>query len=348
MILVHKPIPITAAQFSHRRHPSAPPASAVQRTPGLITLNKPLPKHQQPQKRQLPKPKKLEPAPKRPEPVAAKTPEKRGRQPKPSKPTNRSSSHSSARRARQASPPLLAPSQAEVDHSPVRKSNLFDPFSDDRPIRPAPTLASRPSGRLARRRTANPNPTPANTPASTPPRPIPVPRRSNSSSPAISRSVPIIHSRNPTSDIFPICDDLDEDESSFPSTPSRPPRSAKHYDDGPRTAPITSSSVSFPFAGSPSPAARKARKHQRVPSEGVFAMSSDDESSASDPAAELKAFFGLFPGGRQTTTSFPDSEKERQIAAAAAAAAMPPGTFFAGSAFQSSPSPEDLPPPSFV
>ncbi|THV01869.1 hypothetical protein K435DRAFT_853298 [Dendrothele bispora CBS 962.96] len=372
MMLVHKQLPqfsLPSSQYSHRRHPSAPPPSAVppQRTPGLITLNKPLSKQQQQtQKRQSPKPrahKTPEPS-KRSQPDAATdkkhSPEKRGRQPKSTKPTARSNSHSAVRgpRGRQASPPLL---EADVSHSPVRKSNLFDPFVDDahpKPVRPAPTLASRPSGKLARRRAVPSNPTPANTPASTPPRAIPVPRRSNSSSPQISRSVPIIPRRNLISDVFPVCvdlDDADEDEGlhSFPATPSRPPRHAKHYDDGPLTAPIAVASASFPFAvtSSPTPAPRRARKHNRVPSGGVFSMSSDEESttSSSDPAAELKAFFGLLPkGGRQVTTSFPESDKEREIAAAAAAAAMAPGTFFAGSAFQSSPSPEDLPAPSFV
>ncbi|KAE9407982.1 hypothetical protein BT96DRAFT_933004 [Gymnopus androsaceus JB14] len=374
MILVHKQqFPLSSPYAHHRRHPSAPPAVVVQptRIPGLLSLSKP---NKPQQSRQRPASKAKQPYPKpAPAPEALKpSPEilvkssARGRQTKPKeKPTTRSSSHSAVRgrrnNARQQSPPLPT-SQAEVSSSPTYKStnsNLFDPFLDDSNVRskstrPAsiPTLASRPSGKLARRRQPNlpsSNPTPANSPSNA----IPVPRKFNSASaPNLSRSEPSVsHIRlrnaKTSRDVFPICDDLTEDDSEDDSTPPvtptrlRPsPRFALNFDDGPRTAPITATPSGFPFtlSSSPSPAGKKGRKHIRTPSEGIFAMSSDEETAGGHDN-DLKALFGL------TAKRLPlseESEQEREALAAAAAA------YFASSNFQNSPSPEELPPPTFA
>ncbi|ESK86389.1 hypothetical protein Moror_4982 [Moniliophthora roreri MCA 2997] len=414
MILVQKPASFsTAPHHVHRRHPSAPSPVVVQptRTPGLLTLSKPI--QQQPRQRNTPKPKQaaaktsprhqqqqssdisavLKPSPeildrKPGTPVSAEKAHPRGRQ-QHSKPkdkqtprltfavkSSRSSSNSSVRgrrhNARQPSPPLPAnlSSQAEASSPPYKSttSNLFDPFLDDstppsrsKPIRPAPTLASRPSGKLAKRRQPNSVPfNPAPTPASTPARAIPVPRRNYSSNSVFSRSAPTgdhvphrmpVKASSEPPDVFPICDDVSEagndseaEDMSPPSTPTRRTRSSARFafDDGPRTAPITASTKSFPFNNtSPSSvASRKARKHARVPSEGVFAMSSDEEASTGGVGSDdLKALFAMLPR-RRPTVSLTESERERAAAAAAA--------YFASSNFQNSPSPEDLPPPSFV
>lgn len=252
-------------------------------------------------------------------------------------------------------------------HSPTYKSNnsnLFDPFLEDSNVRSQstrpdsiPTLASRPSGKLARRR--HPNLAPNSTIANSPTKAIPVPRRFNSSSTLnLSRSEPSVShirlARNAKTsrDVFPICDDLTEteddsdDDSSPPVTPTRlrpSPRFALNFDDGPRTAPITATPSGFPFgiSPSPSPASKRVRKHIRTPSEGIFAMSSDEEHMGlGGHDNELKALLGL------TAKRLPlsdESEQEREALAAAAAAA-----YFASSNFQNSPSPEELPPPTFA
>jgi hypothetical protein len=378
MILVHKQFPLSSPYAQHKRHPSAPPAVVVQptRIPGLLSLSKPVQRQQQPRQRAkqpqpqppsrsprtTPAPEVLKPSPE----ISVKKSPARGRvQTKPKeKTTARSNSHSAVRgrrnNTRQQSPPIST-SQAEVSPSPTyksTKSNLFDPFLDDSPIHSQPsaaipTLASRPSGKLARRRQPNLDSAPAN-----PSKAIPVPRAFNSSSaPNLSRSEPgasRIRSRKVARDSFPICDDLtdtdeSEDDSTPPATPTRPrtaPRFTLSLHDGPRTAPVTGPSSAFPFTDSftSSPLAGRKhdkRKHHRIPSEGVFAMSSDEETSNYPRSDDgLKTLLGL-TGGRLPLSE--ESEQEREAAAAAAVAA-----YFASSNFQNSPSPEELPPPSFA
>ncbi|KAJ3930918.1 MAG: hypothetical protein NXY57DRAFT_1039590 [Lentinula lateritia] len=394
MILVHKQqFPLSSPYAHHRRHPSAPPV-VVQPTkvPGLLSLSKPvqrqppsLPKH-----RPSPKSKQSSPSPRAtpaPETTSVLKPsaeifankstaaDARGRLHSKSKekPTTRSNSHSAVRgrrnNTRQQSPPLPT-SQAEVPPSPTYKSNSsnpFDPFLDDPNVRskftrPAsiPTLATRPSGKLARRRQPNLSPS-SSAKANTLPKAIPVPRSFISVGANLSRSDPSasnvrlrVGNLFPAGGSFPICDDLtdtedDTDESTPPVTPTRS-RAANRFNlgvsDGPRTAPITASSSGFPFSVSstPSPVGRKTvRTHHRVPSEGIFAMSSDEESithrGANGPDIDLKALLRL--AAKRLPLS-DESEQEREAAAAAAAA------YFASSNFQNSPSPEELPPPSFA
>ncbi|KAJ3884797.1 hypothetical protein GG344DRAFT_60132 [Lentinula edodes] len=395
MILVHKQqFPLSSPYAHHRRHPSAPPAVVVQPTkiPGLLSLSKPVQRQlpSLPRHRPSPKSKQVQPSP---SPKATPAPEAtsvlkpsaeilanksasanaRGRlhsKPKEKLTSTRSNSHSAVRgrrnNTRQQSPPLPT-SQAEVPPSPTYKSNSsnpFDPFLDDSNVRskftrPAsiPTLATHPSGKLARRRQPN---LPFNsTKSNTPSKAIPVPRSFNSVGANLSRSEPSASNVRPrrgnpfpAGDPFPICDDLtdtedDTDDSTPPVTPTRSraaPRFNLGLGDGPRTAPITASSSGFPFSVSstPSPVGRKTvRTHHRVPSEGIFAMSSDEESityrAANGPDIDLKALL------RQAAKRLPlsdESEQEREAAAAAA--------YFASSNFQNSPSPEELPPPSFA
>ncbi|OBZ67842.1 hypothetical protein A0H81_12326 [Grifola frondosa] len=99
-------------------------------------------------------------------------------------------------------------------------------------------------------------------------------------------------------DSFPICDDsadlAQDSDVTPPSTPIRESASvpfkkgarlaAVDFNNGPRTAPI-SSAFRFPFVSSspcpsPSPSHRR-RYHQRVPSDGVFNLSMDEDSSSS-------------------------------------------------------------------
>lgn len=129
---------------------------------------------------------------------------------------------------------------------------------------------------------------------------------------------------------FPICDDMAElgdrlEDLSFqaPTTPPRR-RATPHgfdFDDPPKTAPLSSSGFSFPFNVSPSPTKKLARKHVRSPSEGYSPKSSDENPGLN--AIRLSAQRqGLF-------SNLPAIDK------------------YAGSSFQNSPSPEELPPPMF-
>jgi hypothetical protein len=147
-------------------------------------------------------------------------------------------------------------------------------------------------------------------------------------------------------DVFPICDDLtdvEDDDVFAPSTPARVGvghvtwQTSRVYDDGPRTAPLSHPRSSFSSNPKPTSTPPPERKHQhaRSPSEGVFNLSMDEDStlSLSDPSSELKS-----------KDNFPP---RRRIASAAS---TPMGTkrdFWASSKFQNSPSPDVLPIPAF-
>ena len=278
------------------------------------------------------------------------------------------------------SPPPVNPFRAQSFEHRASDSNLFDPFivsssdneSDSTPSpskagdKPAPirtpALASRPSGKLARRRQgvhSDGSPVPSKA--------VPVPRtKGNGHSPTqCVRSEPIsVISETPKriaghrlAAAFPVAE-WDEfpvsDETLFspPSTPVRPSASVPKrlgvtwqqtmLDEAPRTAPLSSSFI-FPFVpvgpcATPSPAHRR-RHHRRVPSEGVFAMSTDEESST-DSSDESKKTMNALPlfhhhahVGARRTPSPPALES--------------PAGFYAGSIFQNSPSPDDLPVPAF-
>lgn len=154
--------------------------------------------------------------------------------------------------------------------------------------------------------------------------------------------------------LFPVCDDsseADESDDTPPTTPLResasvPPK--KHLRawpvsggvrDVPHTAPLSSTFV-FPFVPSPSssPTPAQRRRHRRVPSEGVFHMSMDEDSSSS--SSEFPSTTALHPRSRRPVPS-------PREAIAGEASSAPQAGFFAGSAFQNSPSPDELPPPAF-
>ena len=275
----------------------------------------------------------------------------------------------------QGSPPNPSnfPSQAEATNKrnslPLRppQHNSFDPFlvsseseSDNPPstptkasppVRPAPKLTPRPTGKLARRR-QNINDAPS-TP--TPSKSVSVPRRQGQvptweGRPLnFSRSVPSlssIQSSEVTRDTFPICDDLtdaEDDDVFAPSTPTHPKaghvtwQQSPVYDNGPHTAPLTSTFLSFPFHPKPtsSPTLERKQQHVRSPSEGVFNLSMDEDntsSALSDGSTELKANY-----------DFP----RRRISSAASTPLGAKRDFWASSKFQNSPSPDVLPVPAF-
>ncbi len=265
---------------------------------------------------------------------------------------NRSTSNSSVRgrrnNTRQASPPLshTPSSQAEVPCTPPHKhaAAAVDPsLSDDASPVALPQFLSQPTGKLARRRQSQQLNSFTTPPSS---RAIPVPQRPKSIPPSLSQSMPARPFKGKTTPDtsdwkpFPICDDMTDifSDDEYPSTPSR--SKAKRFDDGPKTAPLTTSFGVFPFnvalPPSPSPPARKkGRKHVRTPSEGVFHMSSDEDlsSSSSDEQSHRRKTISLMKAGKLT-----QAEMEAAVAAG----------YFASSTFQNSPSPEELPPPIFV
>ncbi|KAA1472507.1 hypothetical protein DENSPDRAFT_850970 [Dentipellis sp. KUC8613] len=303
-------------------------------------------------------------------------------------------------------PPSYIPSQAEVSTSSKSKSsrsqslnprhpkasaNPFDPFlvnsgsdneasspeaSDATPNKSAakkqtentPKLASRPSGKLARRRQTLPEVPGTPTPPSSKAVPVPRGKQSRAAVKPLSRSQPVQSSMparptllnfrseetSPKPTGFPICDDLtdaEDDDVDLPSTPIREKlktwQQSLVFDDGPRTAPLSSTFSGYPLYPSPTstPSPDRKRRHQRYPSESVFNMSMDEDSSSSsssDASIELKALVGLLPQRQRVPSlvstpppSNRSAKKEGQ-----------PG-FFASSNFQNSPSPDELPPPAF-
>lgn len=111
-----------------------------------------------------------------------------------------------------------------------------------------------------------------------------------------------------------------------------------------------------------SPCLKKNNKHRRIPSEGVFHMSSDEEVSSGPGGALLnssvKILFGLTDtpvpvskmGSALSLNTTPSPPKGMKVAAAPsgvenAGTSMDKAGFFASSMFQNSPSPEELPDP---
>ncbi|CDO76468.1 hypothetical protein BN946_scf184600.g17 [Trametes cinnabarina] len=290
----------------------------------------------------------------------------------------------------------VAPRAQVPREKPDVSTSLTDPFADDtvasaqkgdqKPFASPPKLASQPSGKLARRRQAASQVTDSPTPkvpsrrkekTSRGPRNAPLqPAFVPSTRPPVRRaSTDMTMSRM---DSFPVCDDSSDfgadSDSTPPTTPIREVASVPHnrsirgtwqqeaffFEEAPRTAPLNST-VGFPFVGqtpclTPTPAQRR-RHHRRVPSEGMFAMSTDDES----PSSSMTDFFDGFTSQHRTPVSIPRqrcyTEPFGNGSAASVAGSVPdrqtsssaPATgYFAGSVFQNSPSPDVIPAPSFA
>ncbi|OSD05195.1 hypothetical protein PYCCODRAFT_1296900 [Trametes coccinea BRFM310] len=287
--------------------------------------------------------------------------------------------------------------RAEVPRAkPDVSTSLTDPFADNtaasvqkgdqKSFASPPKLASQPSGKLARRRQATSQVTESPTPkvpsrrkekTTRGPRHAPLqPASAPSTRPPVRRaSTDMTMSRM---DSFPVCDDSsdfgDDSDSTPPTTPIREVASVPHkqgtrgtwqqeaffFEEAPRTAPLAST-FGFPFVGqtpcsTPTPAQRR-RNHRRVPSEGVFAMSTDEESpssSTTDLSAAMPAQHRTpvsiprqrcytDPYGNGSAASLAGSVPDRQTSSSA-----PATGYFAGSVFQNSPSPDEIPAPSFA
>ncbi|PIL23226.1 hypothetical protein GSI_14535 [Ganoderma sinense ZZ0214-1] len=259
------------------------------------------------------------------------------------------------------------------------RAPIEDTKREPKAFRSPPKLTSQPSGKLARRRQATTQLLDSPTPK------VPSRRkaRAQGETAALLQPAFTLRTQPPRRasvdmtlqqwDAFPICDDSSEfgDESDMtpPTTPIREASTAPSktngmwqqgkfiVDDAPHTAPLASTS-GFPFAGNspcstPTPAQRR-RNHRRVPSEGVFSMSADESSSSSvsdlfeslqlkrhSPVSIPRQRCSTVPAG--TPSSFGASPSERLMSSSA----PPAAGYFAGSVFQNSPSPDDLPAPSF-
>ncbi|KAH9941863.1 uncharacterized protein BXZ73DRAFT_75035 [Epithele typhae] len=266
---------------------------------------------------------------------------------------------------RTPSPSQKAPAAPRAQVSRAKPEVSSDPFivdvdaaskQDCKAPRSAPKLASQPSGKLARRRQAGQHDSPV--PQS--------PLAARSAGPPTRRLL-----RTPSQSLLSVALPLAAPRPHPPTTPIRevasvPPKAGMRgtwqqenfiVDDAPRTAPL-SSTVGFPFAGTspcstPTPAQRR-RNHRRVPSEGVFAMSTDEESassSASDlfEAMHIKRRGVTIPRARCSTGPSPSAFGASTVdqLTSSSAPSLAAG-FFAGSVFQNSPSPDDLPAPSFA
>jgi hypothetical protein len=244
--------------------------------------------------------------------------------------------------AQQTSSPLTFASPAEAPTTTDRTSGgravslsaapaPVDPFlvsAEDAklPVRPTPQLTSRPTGKLARRRRQAPDsPTPARAVPASPEQTHALarsaPTKFTPPRPGARRAATVAAVTSPR---FPVCDDLTDDEGAGSGGARHVARlAALRFDDGPRSsslAPQTFACVT------PTPAHRSA-----VPAGGVFDMSSDEDSGS--PMVERTAMvFGLSQVPAEATT--PVSANGKKIV-------------FAGSVWQSSPSPEDLPVPAF-
>ena len=197
-------------------------------------------------------------------------------------------SHSLQRRQHNSFDPFLVSSESDSDNSPPT------PTKANPPVRPGPKIVSRPTGKLARRRQKvreDPSsPTPAKAMAVL--RPHGQLLTWDSRSMNLSRSVPslsTIKSEGVARNEFPICDDLtdaEDDDVFAPSTPVRSKGPSVVYDDGPRTAPLTNPRSGFLFDPKPTPThtPERKREHSRFPSEGVFNLSMDEDSSSFSPS----------------------------------------------------------------
>ncbi|KAI0754296.1 hypothetical protein C8Q80DRAFT_1094701 [Daedaleopsis nitida] len=268
-----------------------------------------------------------------------------------------------------------------------------DPFTDDAPAQDQktagkafcspPKLASQPSGKLARRRQASTQLLDSPTPKVSPRRKLGKAAHGETRAPLaaafdLKARPPVRRASTDLTmirwDSFPICDDSSEcgDDSDVtpPTTPLREVASVPAktgvrgtwqqenfvLDDAPRTAPL-SSAYGFPLVGNspcstPTPAQRR-RNHRRVPSEGVFAMSSDEASPSSSVTdlLEQAQFKRHSPVAipRQRCFTSPAGSPSLDVVPFTSSSAPPAvAGYFAGSVFQNSPSPDELPAPDFA
>ncbi|KAL5523277.1 hypothetical protein ACEPAF_1544 [Sanghuangporus sanghuang] len=368
---------------SHRRNPSAP-AAVIQgqvhptNRPGLLSISKPAPTRQP----RHATPRQHKSRPQLQQQQQGLSPERqRGRNNLAKDKSARTISKPRAGhggRGRQASPsPIPQPEQASTDET-VAISYSSKPVSST----PASTVLSAPSGKLAKRRNraSVPFPFSASTPsvapkaskqsAQVPPpcsKPVPVPgkgAKAKMSVLPISRSDPVLShfprtpARRAVVDAFPICDDNDDDDDDLIDRPSTPSPSGRkgasgtwHHsslynsdseDGGPKTAPISmKEGVAKQYFPSPvpSPSHPAHKRTPSVPVDSVFDLSFNSDNELN--VTEMSALFGRASShrprydGSVRSTSTPLRKPD------------PAFNKFASPMFQNSPSPEQLPPPTF-
>jgi len=141
-----------------------------------------------------------------------------------------------------------------------------------------------------------------------------------------------------------------------PATPLRKQAFVADSHSMTRTAPPTMKSAGsgFPFNNNfngPT-SAKKARKHRRSPSEGIFNMSlSSDEDNfagagAATPGNALLEYARKRPQQKTPATPSPTFSRATTASTAIGGIQPLPASFFASSQFQNSPSPDELPDPS--
>ncbi|KAI6094242.1 hypothetical protein EDD16DRAFT_1721974 [Pisolithus croceorrhizus] len=238
---------------------------------------------------------------------------------------------------RQPSPPLLPSSQAEGTNLKLSQpfaryaknlaSNSSDPFltssdsdsdhsrtltvSSSAKATPSKLIYAHPSGKLARRNPTTP------TPAA---RPVPVPRSN-----APRNRLSLAHSA-------PSHSGVSLRQARFASAAPTRESTWQGRFGGPRTAPLATSHRTH-FDGLVGASPPSPSHHRRVPSEGVFHMSFDEELSLWDTSEGLEQVL--------------DSAQFASVGPSFIRAAKDKPGFFASSVFQNAPSPDELPPPAF-
>ncbi|KAG8693232.1 hypothetical protein FRC09_010648 [Ceratobasidium sp. 395] len=290
--------------FQQKRHAAAPPASITatpgpkqMRTPGIITLSKPLTPPRSTRRKVTPSSGRaadvFQPgsAP-RPEPKSAKKARSR-----PTSDEDESPSKPRGRRPNNAPLPTPAASPAasaaKARRNPSRARQSPEPSTEsDSPAPATPSPLEKPSGRLAKHRRGLTRSTPAlcAAAAATPSAPVPVPQTASVSShpsglsrsaplatPAMSHTIPARMRRTLTGS-EPALVARDATPKDVPPSPS-PPRRVRESSwkaQGPLTAPLNGGFPSRP-------------SHARSPSEALFNMSLDETD---DEPQDMPILFG--------------------------------------------------------
>ncbi|QRV76689.1 hypothetical protein RhiJN_19540 [Ceratobasidium sp. AG-Ba] len=323
--------------FQQKRHAAAPPASITApatpkqaRTPGIITLSKPLatPPRSSARARKVTPPRAadvFQPGAKS-EPRSAKKTRSRPTSDEdehetPSKPRGRRPNNAEKSLPTPAASPVVAAAKSRRNPSRARQSP--SPTTESDSPAPAPAI-QKPSGRLAKHRRGLTRSTPAlcEAAAATPSAPVPVPQRASVSSqpsglsrsaplatPAMSQTIPARMRRTLTgSEPAPATRDTTSKDVPPSPSPPRRVREASWKSQGPLTAPLNGG------AGFPSRPG-----HVRSPSEALFNLSLDETD---DEPQDMPILFGRATRGGDKV--------------------------YAGGKFQNGPDTTTLPAPSFL
>ncbi|KAG9093403.1 hypothetical protein FS749_014432 [Ceratobasidium sp. UAMH 11750] len=326
-VAVQLPVGLLPA-FQQKRY-AAPSTPKPVRTPGIITLSKPLATPPRSSTRRKVSPTSaraadvFQPAPSKPEPRSAKKPRSRPTSDEdehdtPSKPRGRRPNNAERSLPTPAASPAVSaakPARARQSPSPAAESD------SPAPVTPSPAL-QKPSGRLAKHRRGLTRSTPAlcAAAAATPSAPVPIPQMTSASSqpsglsrsaplatPAMSQTIPARMRRTLTgSEPAPsVRDATPKDVPPSPSPPRRV-RETSWKSQGPLTAPLNGGFPSRP-------------SHARSPSEALFNLSLDETD---DEHQDMPILFGRATRGGDKV--------------------------YAGGKFQNGPDTTTLPAPSFL